>query len=152
MRAASEHLAVVLDSLRVSEGPALAADRNTRRGARARRADHRRRGALRAYHAPSRAALQRANIDPAHVLRLWDFTTRSAEQPLRPLKIMRDAALAVLVAPGRVSVTIDRVTVRDTGAAQLVVLGHLRGLPRWQSTCRGRSRATPRGARRPSRG
>jgi hypothetical protein len=39
----------------------------------------------RAYHAPTRAMLVRAGVDLAHVSRVWDFTTRSREQPTRVL-------------------------------------------------------------------
>ena len=80
------------------------------------------------YHAPTRALLQELGVDPAHVLRVWDFTTRSAEDPRRRLIAMREAALAAVDA-GEVTAVIDEVEHRPDGPVASVVLGHLAGLP-----------------------
>jgi len=83
-----------------------------------------------AYHAPSRDALRAAGIEPARVLRMWDFTTRSAEEPRRLLRSMRTQMIAALAA-GTARVEITDVTVREGGFVAAVVRGALRGLPRF---------------------
>jgi hypothetical protein len=83
---------------------------------------------VRAYHAPTREALARAGIDPEHVVRVWDFTTRSKEDATRRLRAMRDAA-AKAVADKSVSVVIDVAKASDDPAVALVVEGRLMGVP-----------------------
>ncbi len=133
LRAASEHVAVVLDQLHTTDGTTLAPGDDTRvaLGLRPpRTADEE---SLRAYHAPTRAALARAGVDPAHVLRVWTFTTRSQEQPTRVLRAMRQAGLAA-VAAGHTSVAIDDVQIPASGTVAAVVLGRLTGLPNFIGT------------------
>ena len=77
-----------------------------------------------------RALLRDASIDASHVLRVWGFVTRSAEQPRRALRAMRDAAVAAL-ADGTATVHIDSATVPTSGSGALEVRGHITGLPRW---------------------
>jgi hypothetical protein len=127
---ATEHIAVVLDSLRTSDGAALQANDETRAalGLQAPRTPAQER--LRAWHAPTRALLAQAGIDPARVVRVWGFVTRSREQPLAPLRAMRARAIEALRS-GAATVTIDSVATPSIPSAALVVNGHVRGLPRW---------------------
>lgn len=82
------------------------------------------------YHAPTRALLELVGQDPEHVLRVWDFSTRSEDEAGRPLLSMRDQAIAA-VTEGRVSVEIDEVTHPEGGAIETIVVGRLVGLPGW---------------------
>ncbi len=83
---------------------------------------------LAAYHAPTRALLTKAGIDPRHVLMVWDFTTRDAQDPLGRLTAMREGALAAVTA-GTVSVTITNVDTTQPAPIAVVVEGVLAGLP-----------------------
>jgi hypothetical protein len=86
-----------------------------------------------AYHAPSRDALRAAGVDLARVIRLWDFTTRSADDPRHLLRSMRTQMIAALAA-GTARVEITDVTVRETGFVAAVVRGAIRGLPRFTTS------------------
>lgn len=127
LEAATDHVAVVLDSLRAADGSALAPSPDTRvaLGLVAPKTDGEAR--LRAYHAPTRAVLAKAGIDPARVLRVWDFTTRSAEQPSRRLLAVRELALAA-VRDGTAIPIIDSVT-PGTGSIAFVAKGRLTNVP-----------------------
>jgi hypothetical protein len=83
--------------------------------------------ALAAYHAPTRALLVEAGVDLARVLRVWDFTTRSAASVRGPLDTMRAAALEAVDA-GTLSVEVDTATLFPSGAA-IDVRGTVSGLP-----------------------
>jgi hypothetical protein len=83
---------------------------------------------LAAYHAPTRAALKKAGIDFNHVLRVWDFTTRSAEDATRRLTAMRAGAVASVTAK-EATVVIDSVVVPPPGPIAAIVEGRLSGLP-----------------------
>lgn len=85
---------------------------------------------LAAYHAPSRAALRAAGIDLGTVLRVWDFTTRSADDPRRPLRAMVTAARAALHSRG-VRVDVSSAEATAMGHGMLTVTGVVRGLPKW---------------------
>jgi hypothetical protein len=127
---ATEHVAVVLDSLRATGGATLQANDETRAalGLQAPRTPAQER--LRAWHAPTRALLAQAGIDPARVLRVWGFVTRSREQPLVALRAMRARSIEAL-RDGSATVQVDSVSVPSTASAALVVNGRIRGLPRW---------------------
>ncbi|HJL20367.1 MAG TPA: hypothetical protein RMH99_32165 [Sandaracinaceae bacterium LLY-WYZ-13_1] len=88
------------------------------------------------YHAPTRALLAELGIDATGVRRVWDFTTRSAEDPRRPLEVMRAASLAA-VDDGAVTVSIDRVSPSDDEAVAAIVQGRLVGLPTFLDEDRG---------------
>ncbi|MCO4770050.1 MAG: hypothetical protein KDA24_08485 [Deltaproteobacteria bacterium] len=77
-----------------------------------------------AHHAPTRQALDMADIDLERVVRVWDFTTRSAEDPLRDLDHIR-----ATTAGTEPDVVIDEVEVREQGPVAMVVTGHLAGAP-----------------------
>lgn len=81
--------------------------------------------ALAAYHAPTRALLADAGIDPARVLRVWDFTTRSAQSVSAPLETMRAAALASVDA-GTLEVNVTSATLVPNA---IDVRGEVQGLP-----------------------
>ena len=127
---ATEHIAVVLDSLRAADGAMLRANDETRAalGLQAPRTPAQEQ--LRAWHAPTRALLAQAGIDPARVLRVWGFVTRSREQPLVALRTMRARAIEALH-DGTATVQIDSVSVPTLASGALLVNGHIRGLPRW---------------------
>jgi hypothetical protein len=123
----SDYVAVVLDSLRARDGAPLAPapEALIALGLSAPKTEEDR--ALARYHGPARAALAAAGLDPARVLRLWDFTTRSKDDPLRRVKAMRAAAERA-----EVTVTLDEVQLRTGGPVAAVVLGHLRGVPEFR--------------------
>ncbi|MEM6786677.1 MAG: hypothetical protein AAF715_04080 [Myxococcota bacterium] len=82
--------------------------------------------ALQGYHAPTRAVLDAAGVDPSRVARVWDFVTRSQDDALAPVRMMREAALDAL---REASVAIDEVVVAPRPGVAMVVEGRLRGLP-----------------------
>ncbi len=82
---------------------------------------------LAAYHAPTRALLQEAGVDLTHVLRVWDFTTRSAQSVRQPLETMRTAALAAVEA-GTLEFEVQTAQMLPSGAA-IDVRGTVSGLP-----------------------
>lgn len=83
--------------------------------------------ALAAYHAPTRALLLEAGVELAHVLRVWDFTTRSAASVREPLDTMRAAALGAVDA-GTLSFEVHTATLFPSGAA-IDLRGTVSGLP-----------------------
>lgn len=129
LRPATDYVAVVTDALRAQSGTvARDAWAESALGLRAPRS--REEAEVAAYHAPSRAALAAAQIMPTRVLRMWEFTTGSADGPRRALTSMRTQMLRAL-ASGRVTAEFTRVTVNETGPVHVAVLGRLRGLPRF---------------------
>ncbi|APR84979.1 Hypothetical protein A7982_10328 [Minicystis rosea] len=88
---------------------------------------------LAAYHAPTRALLEKAGIDAHHVLRVWDFTTRSAEDPTHRLEAMRKHAQDE-VSSGAASVVIEKVDLPSDSPIAAIVEGHLEGLPSYIGT------------------
>jgi hypothetical protein len=83
--------------------------------------------ALFAYHAPTRARLAEAAIAREHVVRVWDFNTRSAAGVSAPLESMR-ARAASAVAAGSTTVVVEQANLFPDGSA-LEVRGRLEGLP-----------------------
>jgi hypothetical protein len=123
----SDYVAVVLDEVTAADGtpyepPALV---RVALGVTAPTTDEER--ALAAYHAPTRALLMEAGIDAARVLRVWDFTTRSAQSVSGPLERMRAASLTAVDA-GTLSVEIASTTLFD-GDRAIDVRGQVQGLP-----------------------
>src|SRR5690606_16728174 len=76
---------------------------------------------LRGYHAPTRAFLAEAGVDPTQVARVWDFVTRSQAATLSPLLAMRDAAVEAVDAG--VAIAVDRVEVAPAPGVALLVWG-----------------------------
>ncbi|WP_053237731.1 hypothetical protein [Sandaracinus amylolyticus] len=126
--AATDYVVVITDGLRDDSGAAIEQDRVVRVALALEPAHTEDEADLAGYHAPTRAVIAEAGIDPERVLRTWDFTTRSAEDPLRRLRAMREAAIAAVDA-GEVEVAIDEVEHRDEGPVASVVMGRLVGLP-----------------------
>ncbi len=124
----TEHLAVVLDGLRAEDGGALTADRRARVSLGLEAPADAEEAALAAYHAPGRAALEAAGVDPARVVRLWDFTTRSEGDARADLLRLRELALEA-VSAGEVGVVVDEVAVAPKDGVAVVVTGRLTGLP-----------------------
>ncbi|MEZ4392301.1 MAG: hypothetical protein R3A48_14525 [Polyangiales bacterium] len=128
LRAASEHVAALVDSVRSASGASPVADRRTLVAlARQPPATDEERAAV-AYFAPSRRALLAAGIDLARVARVWTFTTRSAAQPRAPLQTVREAMVRAVDA-GRARLRLASVRPVDGGPVALIVEGFIEGLP-----------------------
>lgn len=121
-----DYVAVVLDEVRPAAGGSFAAPRSVEVALQRAPAESPEERALAAYHAPTRALLARAGVDPARVLRVWDFTTRSAEGLSAPLSAMRAKALAVVQASG-LEIALDSAAPRAGGGLEL--RGRVGGLP-----------------------
>lgn len=124
---AHDYVGVVLDSLRAASGAAYPAPRAVRvaLGLDAPASDEE--AKLWGYHAPTRKALAQAGIDAGRVLRVWTFTTRSADDGTRRLRAMI-AAMQDAVRSRRVSVVIE--SVKPAASPLLATLtGRLDGIP-----------------------
>lgn len=92
-----------------------------------------------AYHAPARAIVAALpSAEKGRIVRLWDFVTRSADDPRAPLRALADAARRAVV-DGDATITLDKVEVRGESSATepgiaMVVEGHIDGLPEGEST------------------
>lgn len=126
----ADYVVIVTDELRTIDGAALVPSHETQVVLDLAGASTQAEADVAGYHAPTRALLEEIDVDPARVLRVWDFTTRSEEDPRRRLAAMREAALAALEA-GEVSVVIDAVEHRAEGNVATIVNGHLTGLPNY---------------------
>ncbi len=128
LEANADYVACVTDDLPASGGAALVPSRQAQVAlglvAPATQAE----AALAAYHAPTRAVLAAAGIDVNHVLRVWDFTTRDAQDPLKRLASMRQAAVAAVDA-GAVTMTLTSVDTTGPAPIAAIVEGQLAGLP-----------------------
>lgn len=129
----ADYVAVVMDDLPVESGSAPAPSRAALVALEREPARSMEEAKLAGYHAPARAALAKAGIDPARVIRVWDFTTRSQKDATARLRAMRDAA-AEAVAMGEVGVTIDLVTTPADASIALIVEGQLTNLPSFASS------------------
>jgi hypothetical protein len=127
----AEYVVIVTSALHAAGGGAIAAERSARVALGLDEPASQAEADLRGHHAPARALLAKAGVDPNRVLRIWDFTTRSVDDGTRRLRAMRDASRAA-VTGGKTQVTIDVVT-PGTGSAALIVEGHLSGLPSFAS-------------------
>jgi hypothetical protein len=125
---AADYVVVVTDALRHADGSAPAATPATQVALGVVAPTSEEEARLAGYHAPTRRTLARMGIDPARVIRAWDFTTRSAEDPRRALRHVREAAIAAVDA-GEVGVTIDRVQTSDDPNIAAIVIGRVTGLP-----------------------
>jgi len=127
---ASEYLVVVYDGLAYDPGGRPEADRSTRVALGLTVPETAAERALAAYHAPARELLAARGVRLEHVIRVWDFTTRSAEDPRTDLKAMRAACLAA-IDDGDATVVIDGVTRPADGPIAAIVKGRVTGLPRF---------------------
>lgn len=133
LAAGSDYVAVVLDDLPVrtdSQRTLLAPSRWTQVALGIAAPATQTEAELAAYHAPTRAVLRRAGIDPQRVLRVWDFTTRSEQDAQKSLATMRAGVLSA-VTSGAVSVHIDEVKSSPNPAIAATVIGHLEGIPKY---------------------
>jgi len=130
----ADYLAVVTDALRFEEGTAPTPTRGVRVALDLEPPADEAEAALAGYHAPTRARLSALDVDPASVVRVWDFTTRSADNARAPLLHMREAALAAV---DGATVRVDDVEGPDDPAIAMIVVGALEGLPTWLDGDRG---------------
>jgi hypothetical protein len=132
---ATDYVVVVLDEVHADDGSSFSADGAVRVALGLADAGSDADAALFAYHAPTRALLKQAGIDAQHVLRVWDFTTRSAVSVSAPLTAMRSAAVAVAEA-GQLTLTIDSAMPLSDGSA-MDVRGHVDGIPAYAAAMTG---------------
>jgi hypothetical protein len=125
---ATEHLAVLMKSVRTADGVSVGTDRHTlvSLGLEAPANDEEAR--LYAYHAPARQTLEKAGIAPDDISRLWDFTTRSFDNPQEGLRAVRQANLDA-VSNEVVGIELDQVKLSNKESTGLIVTGRLTGLP-----------------------
>lgn len=126
----TEYVAVVMDGIRAVDGSSYETPHVERVALGLALPESEEEAAIAGYHAPTRALLSRVGVDPEHVLRVWDFVTRTEDDATAPLLSMRNQALEAYEA-GDVSVVIDEVENRAEGPIASVVVGHLEGLPNW---------------------
>lgn len=117
---------VVDDTLRYADGSTPAADRPAGLVTGTVDPETEEEARLAAYHAPTRRLLADAGIDAANVVRAWDFSTRSADDPGRRL-------MAMLEVTAEPTVTVTDVTTYDTDDVAVVVRGTLDHLPDFRS-------------------
>jgi hypothetical protein len=121
MAPASDHVVVVLDTIGSTERPravelALGLVEPEDDGEQA----------LAAYHAPTRQVVADAGIDPARVVRVWDFTTRSAGDATYRMHAMMDALAG---AQADLGVEFDTVTTVANENIAVIVRGRLTNAP-----------------------
>jgi hypothetical protein len=124
----ADYIAVVTDDLKTEGGTTPERSRSTEIALGVAMPGSQAEADLAAYHAPTRARLAEAGIDPARVVRVWDFTTRSGDDATHRLADMRAAAIAAVDA-GSVSVVIDVVETSADPTVAAIVVGRLVGLP-----------------------
>lgn len=124
----TDYVVVVLDDLRAADGASLETPRAVHVALEEKAPATSEEEAIRAYHAPTRDLLEAVGVDFGRVLRVWDFTTRSEEDPRRWLVAMRQAGLDAL-ARGEVDVVVDEVRAASFESGALIVRGRLLGVP-----------------------
>lgn len=122
----TDYVAVVLDDVQPATGGTFTAPPSVQVALKLVPAQTDEERALAAYHAPIRTLLQRQGVDVRHVLRVWDFTTRSAASVAAPLAARRAASLGAVEAQAT-QVLVTSAEPRLGGG--LEVLGHVDGLP-----------------------
>lgn len=131
MPAASEHLVYVLDTLTTTAGEGLERSRWTSLALGLDEAQDDEEAAYAAYHAPARALLDELGVDREAVLRLWDFTTRSQQDPWSRLEAIRARDEEALDA-GDVVVLLDDVELTPNADIAFIAEGRLLGLPEYR--------------------
>ncbi len=127
LEAAADYVVVVTDALRYADGGAPSASPGVRVALALDRPATVEDAALAGYHAPARRLLEELEIDPEGVLRVWDFTTRSADNPRRAMVHVRAEAIAAV---DTATVVFDSVEVEnDDPNIAMIVHGHLSGMP-----------------------
>ncbi len=125
---ATDYVVAVTNEVRAQNGSALRPTRNTEVSVGRAEPASQDEADLRGYHAPTRQVLADAGIDAAKVLRVFDFTTRSADDGIHYLAEMREASIAA-VDKGDVKVVVDDVNTTPISALSVTVEGRLTGLP-----------------------
>ncbi len=128
MRYETDYVAVVLDEVKDASGVPLVAPRRVKVALGLQKPSDEAEAEWAAFNAPVRALLTDAQVDLARVLRVWEFTTRSAQSVRVPFEVMRTAALEAAKA-GAVTIRLDRVN--PLLGTALEVRGALEGLPRF---------------------
>lgn len=125
LMAGREHLAVVLARGETKTRWARSRPTELALGAVAETSDE---ATIAAYHAPAREIIKGWSADErARVVRLWDFVTRSAEDPRARLRSLADRAKEA-VRDGSAQIVLERAEVRD-GPIAMIVFGTIAGLP-----------------------
>ena len=127
----TDYVVVVTDGVRTMAGAPVVADPMTQvaLGLTPPRSPDEAR--LAGYYAPILSLLDHEGIAPAHVVRAWDFTTRSIVNATAPLDAMIAAAVAAVDA-GTVHVEWDVVSHQPAGGPIASILeGRIVGLPVW---------------------
>ncbi len=83
---------------------------------------------LAGYHAPTRKVLDDAGVDASRVVRVWDFTTRSADDPTFRMHSMMDTLDDSVEGLG---IEIDSVSVNSAPEIAAIVRGRLTNAPRF---------------------
>jgi len=94
LAANTDYAVVVMNSAHYMGGAPLTADRNAQVALGLVPPATEAEGALFAYDAPARQAMQAAGVDPQQAVRVWDFTTRSANEATADLSALRAVELA----------------------------------------------------------
>ncbi|MCU0699425.1 MAG: hypothetical protein MUC96_23210 [Myxococcaceae bacterium] len=124
----ADYVGVVLDEVTTADGRRHEAPRRVRVAMALEAPADDGEAALAAYHAPTRSLLRDVGVDASRVLRVWDFTTRSAQSVRAPFEAMRAATLATVAAG---SVSVDFSMARPLGPDALELRGVVRGLVRF---------------------
>lgn len=125
---AADYVVAVTNEIKTLDGSALGPSRDAELAVGRVEPASQEEADLRGYHAPTRSVLADAGIDPASVLRVFDFTTRSLTDGTHYLAEMREASLAA-VDKGDVKIVLDKVTPNPSAVLAITVEGRLTGLP-----------------------
>jgi hypothetical protein len=128
---ATDHVAVVMDDVRLSTGETVQASRGVRVALGLAEAGSQEEAELFAYHAPSRAALAKASLPFERIVRMTEFTTRSKGDATSRLLAMRKAA-AEAVRSGGAQVVWEKVKMHPPESPlEFEAMGHLTGIPNY---------------------
>ena len=122
----AEIVAVVTNAVRTVDGTTPLNERNDRIALGVDAPDSQEEEALRAWHAPVRATLTAAGIEPASAVRAWSFPTRTADDVGRRAHAMFEAVDAA-----DLGVTITEVEV-GSGTIAAVVYGTIDNVPEFR--------------------
>jgi hypothetical protein len=130
LAAGTDHVAVVLnDTLRFANGKVPEPSRGVRVALGLENAKSEEDAGLFAYHAPTRAALEKAGIAFDHIVRMTEFTTRSSADATTRLLAMRQAAIDA-VTSGKSQVVWTKLKMHDESAPLVFEgEGHLTNVP-----------------------
>lgn len=129
LAASAEHVVVITDDVALDDGSLPERSWETRVILGLEEAATDTEAAVYAYHAPTRALLADVGVDPEHVLRVWDFTTRSKEDPTRRLTSMIDQVIASADSLG---VQIESLTEPSDETIGAIVFGNITGVPEFR--------------------